>query len=58
MPVTYLIWNAPLVSQYLAAARTDSTVLHTGMMLAAPEGGQRGEWESRADTAEEEKGLF
>lgn len=37
MPVTYLIWDAPLSSAHLTMAHTDSTLLHTSMMLAPPE---------------------
>lgn len=43
MPVTYLIWDAPLSSPHLAAAHTDSTLLHTSMTLAPPEEGGEGE---------------
>lgn len=43
MPVTYLIWDAPLSSPHLAAAHTDSTLLHTSMTLAPPEEDDEGE---------------
>lgn len=37
MPVTFLIWDAQLYSAHLTAAHTDSTLLHTSVMLAPPE---------------------
>lgn len=37
MPVTYLIWDALLSSPHLAAAHTDSTLLHTSVVLTSPE---------------------
>lgn len=37
MPVTYLIWDALLSSPHLAAAHTDSTLLHTSVTLTSPE---------------------
>lgn len=43
MPVTYLIWDAPLSSPHLAAAHTDSTLLHTSMTLTSPKEDDEGE---------------
>lgn len=37
MPVTYLIWDAPLSSPHLTAAHTDSTLLPTSVTLTPPE---------------------
>lgn len=58
MPVTYLIWDAPLSSTHLAPAHTDSTLLHTSMMLAPPVEDDKEEREKKRTKGGQEYGML